>query len=97
MGERRGSRGAFQSVGGDTGTDTEVPERLRGYGGTRTLATRDSGTGTEGERGLIEIDIADMGCQFFPVACFKCKIFLGSHLWVLIFIHVASSQCPTCY
>ena len=39
MGERRGSRGAFQSVGGDTGTDTEVPERLRGYGGTRTLAT----------------------------------------------------------
>ena len=29
----------------DTGTDTELPERLRGYGGTRTLATRDSGTG----------------------------------------------------
>ena len=39
MGGRRGSRGAFQSVGGDTGTDTEVPEGLRGYGGTRTLAT----------------------------------------------------------
>ena len=34
MGERRGSRGAFKSVGGDTGTDTEVPERLRGYGAT---------------------------------------------------------------
>ena len=41
MGERRGLRGAFQSVGGDTGTDTEVPERLRGYSGTRTLVTRE--------------------------------------------------------
>ena len=47
MGERRGSRGAFQSVGGDTGTDTEVPERLRGYGGTRTLATREFVTATD--------------------------------------------------
>ena len=41
----RGERGAFQIVGGDTGTDTEVSERLRGHGGTRTLATRDSWTG----------------------------------------------------
>ena len=41
MGEIRGSRGPFQRDGGDTGTDTEVSERLRGHGATRTLVTRD--------------------------------------------------------
>ena len=44
-----GLRGAFQSVRGDTGTDTEVSELLRGYGGTRTLAIRELGTGKEAQ------------------------------------------------
>ena len=45
MGEIRGSRGPFQRDGGDTRGETEVPERLRGHGAPRPLATRDSGTG----------------------------------------------------
>ena len=40
-GEGRGSKGSFQSDGADTGTDTEVSERLRGYGGTTTLVSGD--------------------------------------------------------
>ena len=35
----------FRLDGGDTGTDTEVSERLRGHGATRTLATWELVTG----------------------------------------------------
>ena len=39
-GEGRGLRGSFQSDRGDTAM-IQVSERLRGYGGTRTLVSQD--------------------------------------------------------
>ena len=61
-------RGPFQSDGGDTGTDTEVSEQLRGHGATRTLVTRD-----------LQTDI-DLGCDKVEQCLDKsdevdCKIF----------------------